>query len=280
MHKELSKIRALIVGANGFIGRHLCQACLDASWHMDGVIHRNRDYVPRGIDTFSVDELDRNPRAYDVIIVATGNFRSPVNELLDANVVIPQKIIQRFPDSKIIFISSVAVYGTHTDTVTLQSDFRNPGPYGLSKIAGEFIVSTHKNASSIRLSNIYGYGMDTGLFIAKAIKEAQTSGTVTLFGDGSRIQDYLYVRDAVRFILAASVLPRSGVYLGASGVSVSNREVAKVICGIIPNTKVIYKGSDHAASLRLDPQESFAALGFTCEYSLEKGLRDMISHHA
>lgn len=280
MHKKRRSMRALIVGASGFIGRHLSQACLDTSWHVDGVVHKNRAYVPHGIATFSMAELDRKPRAYDVIIIATGNFRSPVNELLDANVVIPQRIVQRFPDSKIIFISSVAVYGTHTDIVTLQSDFRNPSPYGLSKIAGEFVVATHKYGSSIRLSNVYGEGMDTGLFIAKAIKEAQASGTVTLFGDGSRIQDYLYVRDAVRFILAASVLPRSGVYLGASGVSVFNREVAKVICGIIPNTKVIYKGSDHAASLRLDPQESFAALGFTCEYSLEKGLRDMISHHA
>lgn len=273
-------MHVLIVGASGFIGRHLCQACLAASWRVDGVAHRNRDAIPNEITTFSLDELEQTQHYYDAIIIVTGNFRSNAEELLDANVIVPQKIIDRFPDSKIIFISSVAVYGTHGDIVTIQSSFQNPGAYGLSKIAGEFVVSTYKHGSSIRLTNIYGYGMDKNLFIAKAIDEARISNTVTLFGDGSRVQDYLYIHDAVRFILEVSVLPKSGVYLGASGVSVSNREIAEAICAIIPSTKIVHKGRDNATSLRIDPQKSFADLGFTCEYSLEKGLRDMISHYA
>lgn len=280
MRKEQGTMRVLIVGANGFIGRSLCQACLDASWKVEGVIHRNRNYVPKGVVTHGIAELEEESHAYDVVIIATGNFRSSAIELLEANIIVPQQIVRLFPEAKIIYVSSIAVYGSHSETITMQSSFRTPGPYGLSKIAGEFVMSTHKKASVVRLSNVYGYGMDKTLFIAKAIEEARKSSTITLFGDGTRIQDYFYIQDAVRFILAVSFFPKNGIFLGASGASVSNRQVAEAICGIIPDTKIVYQGSDHAASLRVDPSESFTAIGFSCKYSLEMGLQDMIAHHA
>jgi len=276
-------MKALIIGANGFLGRFILSACLSRGWHVDAMYHRARNFIPTTCPALPITALDSCQDDYDVcfLVAATipyGSFDSPGRALVDANVKLVLATGAKFPRTKIVFASSVSVYGAPVNPLTEQSPFNCPNLYGLSKLAGEFIVSQQSRYAIIRFSSLYGLGMNRNTFVPAIIRQARKTGVITLYGDGSRKQDYLHVADAAELALAAVLHEGSGVYLGVRGESVTNLEVAQAVQSCFPASRIVFTGIDTSPSFIYDNSLTMRALGCWPRHSLTAEIKELCAN--
>lgn len=277
-------MNVLIIGANGLLGRTIAAQCIVRGWRTDAAYHINTDHIPEQCARIPIPRLGRNTGNYDIVFLAAahipyGNFNTPGRELSTANVRLVLDTAENFPDAKIVFASSVAVYGTAgTDSITENHPFDNPTLYGLSKIAGECVIRQQSRYAIIRFSSLYGNGMTTHTFLPNIIRQARQHGTITLYGNGERYQDYLHIDDAATLALAAAEYDKNGIFLGVQGTSISNLEAARIVQSCYPATDISFIGTDSAPSCRYDNRITQEQLMFSPHYSTESGIRELCSH--
>lgn len=276
-------MKTLVIGANGFLGRNLVRKCLELGWDTDCVYHKGKKFIPKQCETFHIDDLEKIKDQYDTVFLLSAFIPENKSEillddrLLDVNIKLPLRVRIRFKKSKIVFSSSALVYGMHDSAIFENSSFNNPDDYALSKLSAEFILKFNADYQIIRFSSIYGENMTHKTFIPKLIEQAKKNKKLILFGKGSRLQNYIYVEDAVCYLISAVNQNKSGIYLGVFKKSYSNTEVAKVIQKYIPECKIQYSGEDDSPSFVYDNSYSRKILKFNPHFSLEEGIRSMLN---
>lgn len=91
-------------------------------------------------------------------------------------------------------------------------------------------------AATLRLPNIYGPGRDVGSgdrgILNRMIRKALAGETLTVFGEGSELRDYLYIEDALHAFLAAGASIKAlagGHYVIGTGTGHSLRDAFELI---------------------------------------------------
>lgn len=270
-------MKICIIGANGFLGRNITLQCIGKNYDVLAVYNRQKNNIPLDCRAMRYNDLVKSNLQFDVIFLAVGNFELTHQEFINANINITQTICNKYKKAKIIFTSSVAVYGFQRKIITTKTSFNNPSIYGLSKIAGEFIVMNHPKYSVIRLTYLYGRGMSKNSFLPKIVQDALKKKVITLYGRGLRRQDYLHVKDAATLCILVAQSNKNDVYLGATGNSISNQQLAKEIQVLIPNCK-IKKVSviDKAQSYDFNVKAIKEKINWNPKYTLQEGLKEMI----
>lgn len=272
----------LIVGPQGYLASHLIDLLkkTDPTAILVGLgILPDR---PEGIDAYytqSDDLISAHPEFQTIFLLASyipyGGYHVPSPEFVRSNIQLVAQLSLAYPQARIVFSSSVSVYGIPvTLPIDVHTPFNNPDLYGLSKIAGEAIVKNHPSYGILRFTSIIGQGMRAQTMVPKMI-EAARSGAITVWGDGSRRQNYVDVRDAVAMCLAAAQAGHNLVALGAGEGGYSNLEVAHVLKEIT-GCRIDFTGEDKAPSFVYDTDESYRLLNFKPKFSLAQTLQDMI----
>lgn len=284
-------MKVLVTGANGFLARFLIKKCLKLGWEVTSVFHNGKKFIPKICKTVHINDLEKVKNFYDVIFLLSAfipegkNLFIPENKpetvpdrrLLDVNLEIPLRVVRKFRNSKIVFSSSASVYGIHNGVIFENSSFNNPGSYAQSKLSAEFVLNFCANYQIVRFSSIYGQGMTHKTFIPKLLEQAKKDKKMMLFGTGSRLQNYVYIEDAVGYLIAAASFKKSGIYLGVGAQSYSNTEVAKTIQSLVPGCKIKYCGEDNSPSFVYDNSVSQKALRFKPCFSLADGIGEMLN---
>ena len=269
-------MKILVVGASGFLGGATVRKFIRDAHEVWGTYMHRSNRVPLGCRPVSFTAIDTLDVDVDVVVIAAGNHALPSQELIGVNLNIPQQIMRQFPKAKLTFISSVSVYGSHTDMMRETSAFDNPSLYGWAKLAGEAIVRTHPKFAILRLTYLYGKDMPTNSFLPTILREAKSEKQITLYGKGERLQDYLHVDDAANLCVRASRHVANGTYLGATGSSFSNVQVAQLICKHIPGCTVSFTGIDTAPWFQFDPSETKKELSWDPLHQFEPTLQELI----
>jgi UDP-glucose 4-epimerase len=269
----------LITGANGFLARAVADQA-PAHWRVIGLVRSNAaaNGHPRLQRLFdSVESLAAGGEQVDGMLHLAAHI--PVDmrkfdpQLVQANIELPARLIRHYPAARHVLASSVSVYG---NAIPLPSSVATPAmpatPYGWSKLAAEALVQMTASHAVLRLSSIIGRGMRSGSFVPAMIAAAR-AGRIEVFGDGSRLQDYIDVRDAARLCIAAAQRSDSFVTLAVSGHARSNAAVARELAGLT-GAAVEFSGVDASAS------SAYTLVGATdlgaCRYSLRETLEDMV----
>lgn len=115
-------------------------------------------------------------------ISVESSFADPLNDM--DNIKMMARLVKRYPDSKIIYLSSAATFDINS-------------PYGFSKWAsGEYLKKFHKNYVICYLPNIFGDG--------KGVVELfKGKDEVTIYGDGNQVRDFVHVDDLVDGLVKA-----------------------------------------------------------------------------
>ena len=162
------------------------------------------------------------------------------------------ELSREFNIKKFIHVSTGSVYGNARHFPTDETHPLNPSSYyGVSKLAGEkyaraFADLYDLNTSILRYYHVYGpkqesgsYGGVMGIFCRNALAERD----ITIYGDGSQIRSFTYVKDVVninKFIALNGV--KGEAYNCASGLKVSINEIAEKIIKLSGSrTKIIYE---------------------------------------
>lgn len=273
--------KCLVVGTSSILAQQIVQLLLAAGHEVTGVFHRNPGPAAAGLTLVPVAALNELPDAFDVVfcisayIPRKGEAPSPAR-LFEVNVALPEQLSARFSRAKLVYASSVSVYGQLPGVRTEASPCLQPNAYGLSKLWGEAVVQAHPRYAVLRISSMYGPGMHAETFLPLVVDAALKTRTITLLGDGSRQQNYIHAADAARAFVAAAAHPDNGVFLAVAERGYSNREVADLLVQHLPDVTVQHTGADFAPSFTYNPSLSFCTLNLPPARPLESGLADLI----
>jgi UDP-glucose 4-epimerase len=244
--------KAVVIGANGFIGSHLVDALATAG-HEVTAFDRFSSTVPTFSATspkimvgefLSRSDLEEAVAGQDYVfhfLSTTTPATAESDPTLDIRTNLAQTVellessveagIQRF------YFSSTggAIYGPQGKSDYSETDRALPiSPYGIGKLTIEHYLDYFRtkhglNSTSFRVSNPYGTrqkpNRKQGL-IPIALRQIVLGSAVVRLGDGSMVRDYVYVEDLVRMIIPfVGTSTRYDLYNLGSGKGYSVNEV-------------------------------------------------------
>lgn len=305
--------RALVLGAGGFIGSHLCRHLVDAGWDVSGVVRDRHDpHVLRRLESvqehvrlFEGDASDPSlliqvvPEADAVFPLAgrsgaVDSMIAPETDL-DANgrgQLVVLEAVRRFnPTARVVFPGSRLQYGRCSMLpVTEEQPTEPTSIYGVHKLLGEHYHRLYARAFGIattvlRISNPYGphqdrpghaYGV-VGTFLAHAARDE----AITLYGGGTQLRDYLYIDDLTRLLELAATHPAAvGEVFNASGSDATPlRTMAETVVAVVGSGRVVDAGWP-VADAAVETGDYFGStakarrlLGWSPTVALSDGLR-------
>lgn len=253
-------LKVLILGANGFIGKHLVEELsvngnveITAFGQTAGKDFNGKVRVLEG-NFEDAGDLQKALAGQDIVYhlisqtLPSSSWDKTLFEV-EKNLIPTLKLIDIAAAGgvkKICFASSGGtVYGQppEENIANEESPTAPFSPHGIIKRTIEsfleYALRNHQiNYDIYRISNVYGIGQDTrkGLgFINTALENIVRNKPVVIFGDGENLRDYIYVKDAAR-LLSLSVTKKlndSGIYNVSSNRSISLNELVRLMKDVL-----------------------------------------------
>jgi nucleoside-diphosphate-sugar epimerase len=256
-------MRVLVTGCAGFIGSHLCERLLadghsvigidsfsayyDPVWkrrNLGGALRSNRFTLVEG----DLLELD----LHRLMIGVDGAFHlaahpgvRPSWDQLDVylrdNVLATQRLMEAVSSRPVpvVYASSSSVYGDVERLPIREDDSLRPiSPYGVTKLAGEQIVSLYGRAhgipvAGVRYFTVYGPRQRPDMAITRFIAAALAGDPLEVLGDGNQTRDFTFVSDAVEATVAAMRRPDGRAYNVGGGSRASVNAVIAEISAVL-----------------------------------------------
>jgi UDP-glucose 4-epimerase len=217
----------LVLGAGGFIGRHLVEILAAHNRNVRAQVRNPMGYSgTNGVEYVSFDHTDRKCDRYyrgvsEVIYLVGGSSPSLSEsnriEAVNISVIDLLIVLERcleFGIHKVIFASSGGtVYDPAVNPKCESAYVRPVSSYGINKVACEHYLNLFNRSYgmaniSLRISNAYG-PFQTGLkqqgAVAVFTKRILSGREIEIWGDGCNTRDYVHVTDIARAFLLACV---------------------------------------------------------------------------
>ncbi|MEK7611525.1 MAG: NAD-dependent epimerase/dehydratase family protein [Patescibacteria group bacterium] len=286
-------MKILVTGATGFIGKHVYAKLREQGYSVIG-ISKNGDQVNGilGVDIVKKEDLEKlflNNR-FDLIFhlaayIPKADSKNYVEELFNCFNVNTLGTINLVEEGlkhklgKLVFSSSASVYPEYPEKLPVSENEVCPRNfYGESKLLGEVYLGslsrTHPfSCVSLRYSSVYGPGQSQRSVLPLFLGNAKKGGTLSVFGSGSRSQDFVYIDDVADVTIKAGLEGKCGVYNIGSGQETSMLELANGIVNVVGKGKVeISQEIGQDSRFYLDISRAVEELGYTPAYSLSMGL--------
>ncbi len=242
--------RVIITGSNGFLGGCICEEFYSHGWDVVGIDLfqqspiREIKSVIGSIDSPAFDNLLSDFRP-DLIIHAAGTASvqnslretlSDFNTNVSLNAGMLDKIRRIAPDTKVLFLSSAAVYGNPQKLPIHEDAPLNPiSPYGYHKFMAEKILQEYFEifdikSSILRIFSAYGPGLKKQILWDICTK-ASRNDTIVLHGTGAETRDFIHKADIARAVMLISRNSEfsNEVFNLASGIQTSTKTVAEIL---------------------------------------------------
>lgn len=204
-------MRVLVTGSSGFIGSHLTQLLANRGHQVAGYDKREPD------GDFGVDEhitgnildkqlLTRSLKSIDVVVHLAAihfDYGHEPEEYWEGNETGTQRVLESMDEAgvdKIVFTSTIAIYGDSLDRASEETEPNPTSPYGASKMAAERLlhnwVATQSGRSATILRPCAVYGERNITNMNNLIRQID-SGFFILFGRGGNIKAIAYVGNVI-----------------------------------------------------------------------------------
>ncbi len=294
-------MRAVVIGANGFIGTNL----------IDELLKQNIEVV--GIDLFDnhLNAFKANPsfqcvkesityelltgilQSDDAVICLAAKRLSTEFNLIDyaANVQLNSEIFQSCIDCKtknVIFLSSISAYRADQRCCREDDDTGAGNLYGESKCSIDHLSrylndKMDMNIKCLRLAQVIGSGERKGYLLNTLLDNAKERKPQTIYGIGCGERQYIYIKDVISAIIhAIHSSSAKGVFnIGIKG-RIAIKDLAILVNRVFENPAginyLIEKPEDKSV-LEMDVTKTERELQWQPKYNIETALRDLMTYY-
>lgn len=294
----------LLTGASGFVGSHLAHALADKRKKLI-LISRRGKFDPAllklknkitalKLDITKRSSLDKLPGPIETVFhTAIHSSQKPetdfdLRQCIETNALGTLNLLEfckKRGVKRFIYSSSIGVYG---DNISLPIDESHPimpkTAYGMGKYLGEMYCRQFQQKYGIqhfilRYSSVYGYNQAPDTVLPIFIRLVRDNRDIVIFGQGKKIQDFVYIKDVVKANLLALTSKHTGDYLIGSGAGTSMFALAKTVSKIFGEgrkTRILRNRDlpEDLSQIRLNVSKAEKYLGYRPDFDLEKGLTD------
>jgi dTDP-glucose 4,6-dehydratase len=242
---------------------------------LDKIMHQGIDYIVNFAAESHVDRSIEDPSLF----IKT-NIEGCQN-LLD--------LALKFGVKKFIQISTDEVYGSLGDKgkFTEKSNLNPSSPYAASKAAADLLVQSYYKTYNLpvnitRCSNNFGAYQYPEKLIPLFIINALKGKKLPLYGDGSNIRDWIYVKDHCRAVDLVMRRANIGeVYNIGADNEKTNLEITKKILELLSQTELLIKHVEdrrgHDYRYAVNSSKIKNELGWKPEFDFESGIRKTLN---
>jgi nucleoside-diphosphate-sugar epimerase len=215
----------LVIGSSGFIGSHLTQLLADQGHTVVG-LDKRPPAEPFGVakflrgDVMDEGSLRAAMEGIDTVInlaAVHADAGHKPHEYWDTNETGAKtlaKVMSDFGRKRLVFVSSMAVYGDRSDEPNENSDLKPTSVYGESKAAAEQVVRAWVNEDPSRAAVVIRpcvvYGERNVANMMNLIKQID-SGLFMMFGSGDHVKATAYVGNVVQALVGRMQAMQPGV---------------------------------------------------------------------
>jgi len=304
-------MRAVVTGAAGFVGSHLCEHLLETGATVVGV-DCFTDYYDRALKEANLERLVGRSGFRLVVADLTS---APLEELVEDadtvfhlagqpgvrpswgkdfdiyvrhNIVATQRLLEALrgrPLRKLVYASSSSVYGNAETLPTRETVCPTPvSPYGVTKLAAEHLCNLYGYnfglpVVALRLFTVYGPRQRPDMAFRRLFSAALQGQVFELYGDGEQTRDFTFVGDVVRAMREAAMSRWEGVANVGGGSRTSMSEVIRTVDRIVGGVEVVRRPAQRGDARHTSADTSLAAkaFGYRPATTLEEGLTAMAS---
>ena len=312
--------RVFVTGVSGFVGSHLVEKLLDFGAEVYGLVRRHSVPEYRNLAHIIKDFtlVEGNLSDQGSIIMALKriepdsifhlgaqsfvptSFNAPIetymtNVIGTGNLLEAVRITESTLENIHIACSSEQYGLVYPDEIpiTEENPFRPQSPYGVSKVAAEYLALTHLKSYGIPVVITRGFnhtGPRRGLqfvtsIVARQVAKAIVSGSrKVIIGNPDPIRDFTDVRDMIQgYLLAVEHGKVGGVYNLGHGYGVSIKDLVKItanICDIEVEVEIDPKRYRPAEVniLLCDYSKASNELGYKPRIPLTKAMLDNVEY--
>lgn len=300
---------ALVTGAAGFIGSHLCERLIGEGWTVRGIDaftpyygRADKEANLAGLDDEShfqlveadltVADLGRllaGPPMVFHLAAQPGvrpSFGEGFSRYLADNVLATQRLLEAARETgvrRVVWASSSSVYGDaatypcrEDETPTLPRS-----PYGVTKRACEDLAAIYREGGletvGLRYFTVYGPRQRPDMAIRRICEALVAGAPFPLYGDGRQSRDFTHVTDAVDATYRAGLATEpEAIYNVGGGAEASLAEVIALLEGLGRASLRIDRRDGHAGDVRrtsADTRRAAETLDWHPGMELRAGLR-------
>ena len=287
-------MRAIVTGAAGFVGSHLCEHLLDHGDQVVGIDCLTDYYDPRrkeanlaplrGRDGFTEQRVDLTAASLNSLFEQAdvvyhlagqpgvrGSWGEEFVPYVNRNVLATQRVLEAAREVdlwKVVYASSSSVYG-NAETYPTTEDMRPQpvSPYGVTKLAAEHLCELYRVTSgvptvSLRLFTVYGPRQRPDMAFSRLVQCAVDGQPFLLYGDGEQSRDFTYVGDVVTAMRQAALSPWTGVANIGGGSRITMNEVIDKVDALAGQVEVVRLPSQRGDVRHTAADTSVARAGF------------------
>ena len=257
----------LVTGGTGFFGRWFLALLVEVRRRLGGdleiisvsrnpkiFLDGNPDLALEGVEYLSGDivsfKIPNHERVTHLVHLATTTAQETFTgfestEKLHMLYAGSRNLLAQCPEEleSLLFTSSGVAYG-----ITENADLVEEGQAGfldtldagvglaLGKLAAEYLIAAHskKRGYKFSIARCFSFAgqflpLDLHYAFGNFVESASNNRAIQLRSDGSDLRSYLYVGDAMAWLLRLLIEPRNGIYNVGSETPISIRQLAETI---------------------------------------------------
>ena len=294
------KTVALVTGATGFVGYHLCKWLYENDYHViaNGINGENQPLC-HDLHLSPLNHLpfDKMPKIDICFHQAANNdtTESSYEKMYETNVshssTLFRKLLQENNCKNFVYASSCSIYGDRPIPFNeIETEPKPLNPYAVSKLefenfANDFAALNGVKTIGLRYTNVYGPFEDhkgkRASMISQLLSKIEQGENPILFKNGEQMRDWIYVADVVKANVLASKANAQGIYNVGYSIPYSFNSLVRMICEKL-NKKVEIQYVDcpfldkYQSRTSVDISRSRIDLGFMPRWSIREVLPEMI----
>ncbi|MBM0415977.1 NAD-dependent epimerase/dehydratase family protein [Aeromonas veronii] len=278
-------MKILITGLSGFLGSQLANALITeydiagairSSSKLDRINCKSEITFINIEDEKWIEDVNKfNPKVVINTAALYGRKNESLSELIDANIVFPQKIIECMGEDTVFINCGTSL----PSSVSLYAKTKNQ----FVELAKEYCKSNRIKFVNLRLEHFFGANDDSTKFTSYVIHQCLANRPLNLT-EGTQKRDFIYIEDvisALKYIINSLSHLNSfeNIDIG-SGCAITIRDFVECVASVTASTSIIEFGAvpmrENELMYSCADTHRIKSLGWCLHFPLANAIADMI----